>query len=149
MSVNNEICLEFDFGLLSLRQTARRYFSYSPACPRALSRAAAGRPPPRPLPLPPYARCRGLRGYLRQVLRRRRARTRYAHPFSSLLCETEHRNPNLSYLAICIRICSEHKCIHACYHRLFKKKKILGVHLHCMLMCTLMSFYLLRPLLLA
>jgi hypothetical protein len=50
-------------------------------------------------------------------LRRRRAPTRYAHfspPF--LLCETapEVLNPNLSYLAICIRICSESKCIHAC-----------------------------------
>jgi len=56
----------------------------SPACPRALSRAATGRPPP------PYARCRGLHRYLRLVFagvfrwRRAPTTTTYVHPFSSL-----------------------------------------------------------------
>jgi hypothetical protein len=43
-----------------------------------------------------------------RVLHPRRAPTRYAHPLSSsllfLLCETEHTNPNFSYLAVYIRI---------------------------------------------
>jgi hypothetical protein len=53
---------------------------------------------------------------LRRVHSRRRAPTRYAHLVSSLLlCETAPEpEPNLSYPAICIHICSEHKCIHAC-----------------------------------
>ena len=49
---------------------------------------------------------------LRRVLRRRQARTRYAHPFSSIpACKTGYRNPKLSYLAIYIRIWSNYNCI--------------------------------------
>jgi len=63
--------------------------------PLSLLRRLGGLPLPPPPTPPPYARCRGLRRYLR----RRRAPTRYSHPFSSLpflLCETEHPNPNLN-----------------------------------------------------
>lgn len=62
----------------------------------SLSPTTGGLPPPSAPPSPPCARCRGLRRYLR----RRRALTRYSHPFSSLpAIQNRAPNPNY-YLAI-------------------------------------------------
>jgi len=66
-----------------------------PALSLSLSLSLFRHPPPLSGPPPPpphYARWRGLR----RSFHRRRALTRYSHPFCSLpACETEHPNPNL------------------------------------------------------
>jgi hypothetical protein len=69
----------------------RRCLSRPLACALPSLVAPTGTPPP------PYARCLDL--HLGDLLRRR-APTRYAHPFLFLLCETEHPNPSFSVPAV-------------------------------------------------